>query len=325
MLLSKRGCGKITSVYAKILISVKFLKGASDMISDINSQSRENIYYDTLKGVLLYHNTLNEYPLHWHNEVELILPLSGSFQVKFHNDSSAVVKCSPGDIMLIAPGTLHEYLAVAPGGEKMILLFDITSYSQVSLLVPLIKTLPPYVHVRQKEYPAEAARLQNYFHEIEQLYGESDEFLQISVYSLVTLILARIGSMHLVDALLPAGTSDSQSKNIEKLVSVTNYIDSHRSEDLTVDFLAKQAGFSKYHFERLFKSCMGISCYQYITKRRVMLAQELLGDTNLSVMDIALQSGFFSLSTFNRVFKETNGCSPTEFRKLYRKGADSKN
>lgn len=292
------------------------------MITDINAQSREDIYYDTLEGVLLYHNTLNEYPIHWHNEVELILPLSGSFQVKFHNDSSAVVNCVPGDIMLISPGTLHEYLAVAPGGEKMILLFDFTRYSQVSLMVPLLKTLPPYVHVKQSQFPVEAARLQNYFWDIERLYGESDEFLQISVYSLVTLILAQIGSMHLVDAIVPAGTSDSQSKNIEKLVAVTNYIDSHRSEDLTVEQLAELAGFSKYHFERLFKSSMGISCYQYITKRRVMMAQELLGDTDLSVMDIAMQSGFFSLSTFNRVFKDMNGCSPTEYRKLYLQGAD---
>ncbi len=292
------------------------------MISDINAQSREDIYYDALKGVLLYHNTLNEYPLHWHNEVELILPLSGSFQVKFHNDSSAVVNCAPGDIMLIAPGTLHEYLSVASGGEKLILLFDITSYSQVSQLVPLLKTLPPYVHVKQSEYPVEAARLQDYFWDIERLYGASDEFLQISVYSLVTLILAQIGSMHLVDAVVPTGETDSQSRNIERLVAVTNYIDSHRSEDMSVEQLAELAGFSKYHFERLFKSCMGISCYQYITKRRVMLAQELLGDTDLSVMDIALQSGFFSLSTFNRVFKEINGCSPTEYRKLYRRGAD---
>ena len=58
------------------------------------------------------------------------------------------------------------------------------------------------------------------------------------------------------------------------------------------------------------------------TKRRVMMAQELLGDTDLSVMDIALQSGFFSLSTFNRVFKDMNGCSPTEYRKMYLQGAD---
>ena len=93
------------------------------MIEDINAQSREDIYYDTLKGVLLYHNTLNEYPLHWHNEVELILPLSGSFQVKFHNDSSAVVNCVPGDIMLIAPGTLHEYLSVAPATHRFLLWF----------------------------------------------------------------------------------------------------------------------------------------------------------------------------------------------------------
>ncbi|ADL32926.1 transcriptional regulator AraC family [Butyrivibrio proteoclasticus B316] len=293
------------------------------MIHDINAQSREHIFYDTLKGVLLYHNDLANYPLHWHNEVELILLLSGSLKVKFHNDSSAVVNCMPGDIMMIAPGTLHEYISDAPGGEKLILLFDLATYSQVSSLVPLIKTLPPYTHISQNLYPVEVARLQNYFWEIDRLYGQQDEFLQISVYSLVSLILAQIGSMHLNDAIPNRDTGDSQYKNIDKLVEVTNYIDSHRSDDLTVEQLADLAGFSKFHFERLFKAYMGVSCYQYITKRRVLMAQELLGDTDLSVMDIALQSGFFSLSTFNRVFKDINKCSPTEYRKLYRTGADS--
>lgn len=293
------------------------------MIDDINESSREKIYYDTLKGVLLYHNNLDNYPLHWHNEVELILILSGSLKVKFHNNSSTVINCIPGDIIMIAPGTLHEYISESAGGEKLILLFDIASYSQVSSLIPLLRTLPPYTHIRQSEYPVESARLQNYFWEIDRLYGQQDEFLQISVYSLVSLILAQIGSMHLNVAPAESDSSDSQRKNIDKLVEVTNYIDSHRSDDLTVEQLADLAGFSKFHFERLFKSYMGISCYQYITKRRVLMAQELLGDTDLSVMDIALQSGFFSLSTFNRVFKDINKCSPTEYRKLYRTGADS--
>ncbi len=292
------------------------------MIDDINAQSREHIFYDTLRGVLLYHNDLANYPLHWHNEVELILLLSGSLKVKFHNDSSAIVNCMPGDIMLIAPGTLHEYISDSAGGEKLILLFDLATYSQVSALVPLIKTLPPYTHISQSLFPVEVARLQNYFWEIDRLYGQQDEFLQISVYSLVSLILAQIGSMHLNVTTVEKDNSDSQRKNIDKLVEVTNYIDSHRSDDLTVEQLADLAGFSKFHFERLFKSYMGVSCYQYITKRRVLMAQELLGDTDLSVMDIALQSGFFSLSTFNRVFKDINKCSPTEYRKLYRTGAD---
>ena len=128
--------------------------------------------------------------------------------------------------------------------------------------------------------------------------------------------------MHLSDAAELKDQKDLHPKNVEKLVKVTNYIDAHRGEDMSVEQLAKMAGFSKFHFERLFKSCMGISCYQYITKRRILLAQELLGDTDLTVTDVALQSGFFSLSTFNRVFKDINSCSPTQFRKLYLKGAD---
>ncbi|MCR4902761.1 MAG: AraC family transcriptional regulator [Butyrivibrio sp.] len=292
------------------------------MINDINEQSREDIYFDTLKGVLLYHNTLSEYPLHWHNEVELILILSGNLKIKFHNDMQSMIECSKGDVVLIAPGTLHEYLSGSPDGEKLILLFDIGGYSQVSSLVPLLKTLPPFVHVRHKDHSNECTRLHGYFDEIDKLYGESDEFLQISVYSLVTLILAKIGSMHIGDAPMPVEVIDNRHKNIDKIVLVTNYIDSHRSEELTVEQLADLAGFSKFHFERMFKSCMGITCYQYITKRRIIMAKELLGDTDLSVMDIALHSGFSSLSTFNRVFKDVNGCSPSEFRKLYRTGAD---
>ena len=188
------------------------------MITDINAQAREHIFYDTLKGVLLYHNDLANYPLHWHNEVELILILSGSLKVKFHNDASAVIDCAPGDIIMIAPGTLHEYISDSPGGEKLILLFDIATYSQVSSLVPLLKTLPPYTHIQQTLYPVETARLQNYFWEIDRLYGKQDEFLQISVYSLVSLILAQIGSMHLGGPHGEGDAPDSQRKNIDKLV-----------------------------------------------------------------------------------------------------------
>ncbi|MCR5671953.1 MAG: AraC family transcriptional regulator [Butyrivibrio sp.] len=283
----------------------------------INAHSREDILFDTLDGVLLYHNHLNGYPQHWHNEVELVMPITGAVEIQFHNDSSVVKRCGPGDIMLIAPGTLHEYLETKEGGEKLILLFDIGGYSQVSSLVPLLKTLPPYVRVRKEKHPEEAERLKGYFYEIQRLYGESDEFLQISVYSLVTLMLAQIGSMHLTEGAVSADPEDTVTGNVERLVAVTNYIDSHCNEEISVDSLAEMAGFSKYHFERLFKSAMGISCYRYITKRRMMMAKQLLGNSSLSVMEVAMQSGFFSLSTFNRVFKDSNGCSPTEFRKLY--------
>ena len=87
------------------------------MIQDINEKAREDIIYDTLKGVLLYHNTLAKYPIHWHNDVEIILLLSGTLRIKFHNDKSTIVDCAPGDLIMIAPGTLHEYISESTGGE----------------------------------------------------------------------------------------------------------------------------------------------------------------------------------------------------------------
>lgn len=84
-----------------------------------------------------------------------------------------------------------------------------------------------------------------------------------------------------------------------------------------MDDLANIAGFSKYHFARIFKQVMNISCYDYLINRRLMCAEKLLIEPDLSIMQIAMKSGFSSLATFNRVFKAKNHCTPKEYRFLY--------
>ncbi len=77
------------------------------------------------------------------------------------------------------------------------------------------------------------------------------------------------------------------------------------------------AGFSKYHFTRLFKNFTGTSFYKYLNKKRIEHAEKLLVDPELSITEVALQSGFSSLSAFIRMFKLIKDCTPTEFRNLY--------
>ncbi len=81
--------------------------------------------------------------------------------------------------------------------------------------------------------------------------------------------------------------------------------------------MADLAGFSKYHFSRLFKNFTGLSFYKYLNKKRIEHAEELLVDPSLSITEVALQSGFTSLSAFIRMFKQIKDCTPTEFRNLY--------
>ena len=82
--------------------------------------------------------------------------------------------------------------------------------------------------------------------------------------------------------------------------------------------MAQMAGFSKFHFARLFKQYTNESFYRYLNQRRITHAKTLLLNPELTVLDVAIQSGFSSPSSFLRMFRQLNDCTPTEFRKMYK-------
>ena len=75
---------------------------------------------------------------------------------------------------------------------------------------------------------------------------------------------------------------------------------------------------SKYHFCRQFKQHIGLTVMKYILRTRITLAKIDLVKTNLSVSEISEKNGFSSVSYFCRIFNETEGCSPLQFRKKVR-------
>jgi AraC-like DNA-binding protein len=92
------------------------------------------------------------------------------------------------------------------------------------------------------------------------------------------------------------------------------------SERLDLDSIAAAAGYSRYHFVRLFKATYGETPGRYLTRRRVERAGDLLRSANLTVTEICMVVGFSSLGTFCTRFKEQVGMTPTEFRERARKG-----
>jgi len=93
------------------------------------------------------------------------------------------------------------------------------------------------------------------------------------------------------------------------------YIDSHYTEPITLEKLAKTAGFSKTHFGALFKRMMGMSPWDYINIKRINHARELILTTSLPVETIAAESGYNNTTLFNRIFKKIMGYTPSEVRK----------
>ncbi len=101
----------------------------------------------------------------------------------------------------------------------------------------------------------------------------------------------------------------------KQLNKVIEFIGKHLDEDLTLDQLSDMACFSKYHFHRLFTAYTGLSLQQYIRWLRLKrAAHQLIINKDQSIINIAVDAGFESHEAFSRVFKQTCGISPSEFR-----------
>ena len=94
-----------------------------------------------------------------------------------------------------------------------------------------------------------------------------------------------------------------------------NFIEKNLDKPLTVDNIAAVAGFSKYHFHRIFRNETGIPLYEYIRKRRLARASFLLLTTDLSILDIAVYFCFESQEAFSRAFKKAYKLPPGKYRR----------
>lgn len=93
------------------------------------------------------------------------------------------------------------------------------------------------------------------------------------------------------------------------------YIENHLDEDIKVEDVAKEAGYSYYHLTRQFSAVLGESVGSYIKRRRLADAAKKLLYTDKRILDIAIESGFESAEAFSRAFKLLYKVSPITYRK----------
>ena len=92
-------------------------------------------------------------------------------------------------------------------------------------------------------------------------------------------------------------------------------MDRRFAESLDLDQMAAHVGFSKFHFARAFKEAYGETPANYLTRRRVERAKDLLRSANLTVTEVCMLVGFSSLGSFSSRFSELVGMSPRAFQR----------
>ena len=117
---------------------------------------------------------------------------------------------------------------------------------------------------------------------------------------------------------------EKRMKNIQeytrRIHKVQDYIEQHIGQAMSIEDLANAAGFSKYHFSRIFQSMLHESPAQYVNRIRMEYALFLLAHrTDKNMTDIAFELGFTDSAVFSRAFKNFYGVSPREYRQEYSK------
>lgn len=102
---------------------------------------------------------------------------------------------------------------------------------------------------------------------------------------------------------------------LRRLLRAKDRIDAASHEEWPVRRLARVSGVSAAHFARSFRDAFGVPPHRYLLTRRIERATTLLRDTSRPITDIALRTGWRSLGTFGRTFRDVTGASPGEFRK----------
>lgn len=274
----------------------------------------ETVEYDAKKYVMFYDNTDNEpYPIHWHDAVELIMPLKNEYRITIAGTEYALPE---NDIIIVPPGELHSMPAIP--GRRLIFQCDNSVLTEVTVLEPVTRVMASPILINNA-YNKDLHKLaQRSMLEIQGLYSSNSELSDVKIYLKVIELFMALSEFQLDQQKIVMDCDDVKiGEYNEKLGTVLKYIDNNYMYDITLDQLADVAGYSKYHFSRIFKQYNSMSYLQYINARRTKAAETLLLDPDIPITEVAMRSGFKSLTTFNRIFKDIKHCTPTDFKKLY--------
>lgn len=123
--------------------------------------------------------------------------------------------------------------------------------------------------------------------------------------------------LNVCDDICDRMTERREDNTVQLFKQIKQYVDDNLFKpDFSLSDVADRFGISYSYLSRFFKSQFNMNMRDYITKQRINYAKQLLRDTNMQISEIVKLTGYIDVSSFNRRFKATEGCSPTEWIKL---------
>ncbi len=264
----------------------------------------ELIYISKSKFENDWHSTLHMHPF---TEIFFITSGQGTFQI-----GDEVVSVKESDLILINPNCSHTERSVSSSNPLEYIVFAINNLA--------IGISPSTLNEDNSKDALNTYKVLNFnkkkseiLYNLNTLINELEEKnlnYELACKSILTLFLIQVMRNTSSDIFI---TENFEKVNIE-CMKIKNYIDSHYSENITLDFLSNLTYVNKFHLVHLFTKEMGISPINYLINKRIDESKNLLVTTNYSIRDISSIVGFSNSSYFSQMFKKIAGISPKDFR-----------
>ena len=256
------------------------------------------------------------YQMHWHSYGEILLVGPGKTNIYMVGKNT--YELVPDDIVLVWPMEMHA-IVDADREKAMVIQF---SNSFMNSLFDLQRVMHLYrnLHIICVEaHPELAAKLKVLIEKMRDIFFSDNQEKEIRCCMLLMEFMLTLDEHR--DEFAPeirSGDPYSYTDTVmRRMLMVTDYIKNNlTADDLSQGAMAEMAGISKDYFSRIFRNVTGLNYSKWLNLIRLEKAAELLADENMTLTEIAMLSGFQSISSFNRVFHTEKGMSPGEYRAL---------
>ncbi len=289
----------------------------------LNDKTVQQYKEKTVHGTALlpfakYHTSISAmlpfYPIHWHEEMEIIRVQSG--RGYFCVDGKRY-DAQEGDIIILRPFVMHSInrdenydmeidaivfnLRLLETGEA-----DLCTLKYFAPLLSDKHSVPVMVHPYDGWYhPFDQSMTSILMCDIEREGAELD--IKANLY----WMFYHLYNNRLMDV-TPNEVEDKHQYTVRRALE---YIRAEYMNDITIEKIAKYCDYSEFYIMKLFKQYTGVSCVDYVNNYRLTIAGRMLRDSDDDIASIAYAVGFNNVSYFNRQFKKQYGMTPREFRR----------
>lgn len=269
---------------------------------------------------VVYHGKMPDFivsfPRHWHDEAELIYIARGKMKVTVW--SHTYYACA-GDIIILMPQVIHSLEQIdSVSTEYYNIVFHFSMLGNDSCSEKYLK--PFLTHQRKINCYEKSGSLLNeslkpYVLSLIENRRRSYTTHEYWVKSNLFMI------MHLINQHSTASNESELALQLtyDKLKTALYHIQNSYANNISIKKAATLCGFSESHFMKLFKDLTGMSFTAYLINYRLELSANQLIETDLHVIDIAVNCGFNNHSYFTRAFTKKYGITPAKYRKAHQK------